>query len=363
MMNDHNVLIKNIYYMFAYVFRVLNLTSFSKLDVEEFGTIHNLYAAILSIGISRQLKQGLYKEYKTTQENLAVLRGKLDIKGTVNNQFRRMQRLSCDIDELTENNIYNQILKSTSFFLVNHPMVDQKWKKSLKRSFLYFNGVEYINLLDVQWNRLIFQRQNQTYEVLLNICYFVVKGLIQRQDEGKYETVEIIEDNLAILFEKFVLAYYKYHHPQLNPASRYIEWDVNSHKEQTCIRFLPQMKTDIMLQNNGKVLIIDTKFYRQTMQKYYDTYKFHSHNLYQIYTYVKNKDKFKTGNVSGLLLYAKTNENITPNAEFVLDGHLFQVKSLNLYQSFSEIKKQLDYIVHYYFRNDCYSSQSLGDSY
>ncbi len=35
--------------------------------------------------------------------------------------------------------------------------------------------------------------------------------------------------------------------------------------------------------------------------------------MYQIYAYVKNKDVNHTGKVSGMLLFAKTDEAITPS--------------------------------------------------
>ncbi len=72
-----------------------------------------------------------------------------------------------------------------------------------------------------------------------------------------------------------------------------------------------------------KVNIIDTKFYGRSMQTRadYDSRTIHSGNLYQIFTYVKNKDVGNTGNVSGLLLYAKTNETITPDVNYTISGN------------------------------------------
>ena len=72
------------------------------------------------------------------------------------------------------------------------------------------------------------------------------------------------------------------------------------------------MQTDIFLRLKEKVLILDAKYYGRTMQEHFDKYTLHSGNMYQIFTYVKNQDKDNTGNVAGILLYAKTDETITP---------------------------------------------------
>lgn len=77
----------------------------------------------------------------------------------------------------------------------------------------------------------------------------------------------------------------------------------------------------------------------------------HSGNLYQIFTYVKNLDTEKTGNVSGMLLYAKTDEVVLLNNEYKMGGNAISVKTLDLDCDFTEIKKQLDGIVDFYFES------------
>ena len=79
----------------------------------------------------------------------------------------------------------------------------------------------------------------------------------------------------------------------------------------------------------------------------YNSKTIHSNNLYQIFTYVKNKDINKNGNVSGMLLYAKTNEEITPDLETSICGNRIYVKTLDLYTDFKNIASQLDEIISY----------------
>lgn len=90
-----------------------------------------------------------------------------------------------------------------------------------------------------------------------------------------------------------------------------------------------------------KTLIIDAKYYAHTTQMQYDVHTLHSNNLYQIFTYVKNKAT-KGGEVSGMLLYAKTDEEIYPKNEYQMSGNKISVKTLDLNCDFSEIAAQLD---------------------
>jgi 5-methylcytosine-specific restriction enzyme subunit McrC len=67
--------------------------------------------------------------------------------------------------------------------------------------------------------------------------------------------------------------------------------------------------------------------------------------MYQIFTYVKNVDKTNSGNVSALLLYAKTDESIDLNKDYIIGGNRISVKTLDLNTDFSDIEKQLNEIV------------------
>ena len=80
----------------------------------------------------------------------------------------------------------------------------------------------------------------------------------------------------------------------------------------------------------------------------YETHTLHSGNLYQIFTYVKNKAaEFvnKPHMVSGMLLYAATDEAIQPNHSYQMSGNRISVRTLDLNQEFSEIAAQLNAIV------------------
>ena len=99
--------------MLSYAFTTLNQGGYEDVATEEFENIHNLFAAILAKSISRQLKQGLYREYLNRKEDVAVVRGKIDMPGTIQKRLARKRVLICEYDELSENNLLNQILKTT----------------------------------------------------------------------------------------------------------------------------------------------------------------------------------------------------------------------------------------------------------
>ena len=84
--------------------------------------------------------------------------------------------------------------------------------------------------------------------------------------------------------------------------------------------------------------------YFQQKIELYNSKTIHSNNLYQIFTYVKNKDINKNGKVSGMLLYAKTNEDIIPNSEYIMSGNKIMVRTLDLNKDFKFITQSLNKI-------------------
>lgn len=350
MINDKGIFIKNIYYMLAYAFQVLRQKNYEEIASEEFDDAQDLFAAILARGIAQQLKQGLHREYITKHEELPLMRGKLDIQGTIKNQIAKKKLLSCEYDELSVDNIFNQILKTTANILIRDSSAKAEQKAALKKVILFFDEVSLIDPSVIRWDMLRYQRNNKNYEMLMNICYFVLDGMLLTTENGNYKVMQFSDEHMHRLYEKFVLEYFKKNHSYLTEVkSAQVKWNLAADTDETMIRFLPTMQTDIFLRLDEKVLIIDTKYYGKTMQMQYDKTTLHSGNVYQIFTYVKNQDAAGTGNVSGMLLYAKTNEEITPDCSFVMGGNRISVKTLDLNKEFSLIASQLDEIVKEHF--------------
>lgn len=350
MTKDKSIFIKNIYYMLSYAFQILKQSNYDEVASEKFENAQDLFAAILSKGIAQQLKQGLYREYITKNETLSVMRGKLDMPETIRNKIQHKHKLACEFDELSENNLFNQILKTAVHYLLIDDGVDAERKVALKKLLVFFDGIELLDQSGIPWSRLHYQRNNRNYEMLMNVCYFVLDGMLQTTEKGEYKMAAFSDEHMARLYEKFILEYYSQHHTYLSEVKAgQVKWDLLGDSAESMIRFLPIMQTDIMLRLKEKILIIDAKYYGKTLQKQYDKYTLHSNNVYQIFTYVKNQDKDNTGDVAGILLYAKTDEDITPDVMFNMGGNQIGAKTLDLNKDFALIAAQLDEIAEEYF--------------
>ena len=331
--------IQNIYYMLSYAFQVLNEQGYKQVATEEFDNVAELCAAILIKGVSLQIKRGLGKEYVLQTESLSALRGKIDISASVKEQSMLKKQLVCNYDEFSVNSYMNRIIRTTMDTLVRSSISKDR-KKQLRKLLIYFSEVEPLSRESINW-KLQFNKNNQTYQMLISICYLILKGLLQTTSDGSTKLMDFLdEQRMCRLYEKFILEYYRKEHPEIKASASQIPWDTDDGYRE----MLPVMQSDIMLKQGAMTLVIDAKYYSHTTQKQYDVNSLHSGNLYQIFTYVKNLDTDSTGNVSGMLLYAKTDELVLPNNNYKMGGNAISVKTLDLDCDFTEIRKQLDSI-------------------
>ena len=206
---------------------------------------------------------------------------------------------------------------------------------------MYFREVDLIDVDSINW-KIRFDRNNQSYKMLINICYLAVHGLLQTESKGNVKLMDFLDDRqMSTLYEKFVLNYFRKEHPEIKANASHISWQIDEGVDF----LLPKMKSDVTLEYGNSILIIDTKFYSHNTSKNFEKDIHRTGNLYQIFTYVKNKQIEVQRNgieVSGMLLYAKTNESIQPDSDYVMSGNKISVKTLDLNQEFADIQKQLD---------------------
>ena len=340
--------IQNVYHMLSYAFQVLNEQGYKNIATEQFHNTAELMAAILEKGIAVQLKRGLGKEYIPQTEALSSLRGKINIAESIKTQSMLRKQLICTYDEFSVNSTMNRIIKSTVELLLRLN-ISKQHKKNLRKLMVYFGEVDFIDLHTVNWN-VQYNRNNQTYRMLISICYLVVKGLLQTQSDGSTKLMDFLdEQRMCRLYEKFILEYYrKEYKNQITANASQIPWQLDNEENS----MLPVMQSDIMLRCDDRVLIIDAKYYEHSTQVQFDKHTLHSGNLYQIFTYVKNKEyelRDRDHKVSGMLLYAKTDEAIYPDNVYQMSGNQITVRTLDLNQPFAEIAGQLDEIVKLHF--------------
>ena len=337
--------VKNIYYMLAYAFRSLREGEFCRLACEDFSNLDNLLAEILIIGTSSLVKRGLLRDYETITDQLSSPRGKINITATIKSSCWLNKKLDCSYDEYTENSEFNRIIKTTFTLLLRNKEILPERAKKIHKLISYFSNATHVDLHLVDWNKR-FNRNTQIYRMLIYVCHWIYLRKLQAKEAGTNLGKDYSNDrNLPQLYEKFVYEFFKQEYPSsFSVCASHIEWQLDSGENSG---LLPKMITDVTLEKESKILIIDAKFYTREMRSRYGMERLDSHNLYQIFAYVKNKAWEVRGSdtvVSGMLLYAKTDADVVIDKKYSMSGNQISVKNLDLNVPFDELRKPLDAI-------------------
>ena len=336
----NSIVIRNVYYMMAYAFRALELREYQKLASEEFEDADDLLAAILAIGMTTQIKRGLERDYREVEDDIPGVRGRIEPLPTARHRVAGEGLARCRFDEFDEDTYKNRILKRTAEVLVACPRVKDVRRRDLKRCLMALRDVSAIDASRIEWNRLRYDRNNGGYLMLMNVCYLVLNDNILADDPGDGAAASFLSgQELHALYERFVLEYFRKHHAdKFSASAKVISQDANRPA------FLPSLNTDVTLEGPGGTLIIDCKFYRRILGRYYEHEALSSANVNQIAMYVTT-EAYDTGrHVEGMLLYAKTKEEGIGPEDWENAGFGYHFRTLDLDCGFSEIAQQLDQI-------------------
>lgn len=340
--------VKNIYYMLCFSFsrNLLDEKDEEKLSEEAFDNIYSLFSLLLCLMLKKEIKKGIHREYINTNDEFVTIKGKINLNNTINRNSLVKKKVVCEYDIYNENCLLNRIIKTTLYFLLKSSeknKIENTTKEIIKKLLNYFNNVDFIEIKTIKWDRIKFNRNNVSYKYIIDICKLILNGLIVSDRNGTNYFKEFLDDKkVCTIFENFIKEYYRKYYPELNASSRklYLTDDPD-------VDFVPVMKTDITLEYEDKMLIIDAKFYNKILKSNFFNSKcktVSNDNLYQILAYVDNQDPYKNGNVYGMLLYAQTIEDPSISITKELNKHKIIINTLNLNEDWNNIKSYLNSI-------------------
>lgn len=341
--------------MYSYIWDKVDRKDFINLNSNDDFQSSNIYSELFLINIKKVLSRGLYKEYVEKNECLNSIKGKIDLKDTISKQTLINGKIYCDYDDFEENNIYNQILKSTAIKLYKSSNLSKSNKKKLNNVILYFNNVDYIDINMNTFKKLKFNKMNHYYYFIIKICELINTNQMLNEESGKYEFTNIFEDDSSMnsVFELFIYKFYQYELKNYGYKVKYqsqIKWQTSGGDES----LLPIMKMDTEIISKTETIIIDTKYYKN----YLDLDQFgkktlKSANMYQMNSYLNNVNA--TNNLRGILLYPlsygengvdeKYNINVVSNNE--VKPSSIEFKTIDLSEDWKKIYYNLLNIVNH----------------
>lgn len=334
--------IANIYYLLCYAWDVLdekeNLLDVSALDST---ALLDLFARVLVNGSRRLLRRGLDRGYLMREDDLPGVRGKLLVTQTLRRNLLCHGRTACAWEDLEYDTLPNRILKTTLQRLRTAEELNAGTRADVHDLTRWFSPVQELDLHASHFRRVQLHRNHRIYSFLLHICEFIHQHWLPEENGMDRRFRDFVRKGLSGLFEKFVFNFYDHELPAgWTVDAPIIDWQAEA-KNPEAEKLLPRMETDVCIRGPGCAVILDTKFYAEALKTgAYGHSKLSSPNLYQIFTYLRQKS-CQPGweNVEGILLYPRTKHVFT--VDFTTDGHRIRALTLDLTKPWQAIHSAL----------------------
>jgi len=338
--------IRNLFYLLSYVWDVDWEMEWSAIDADKSGDALNLLTKILTISTDRIVRRGLDRGYKDVSEEMFGVRGRIDIANTIKRNGFANARLTCNFEELDYSILHNQIIKTTLVNLTHANGLNRDLREEVLDLTHRLRAINPVELNQNIFSKVRFHSNIRNYRLPVAVSRLIYDQLIPSQEAGKYQFVNITEEKLHTIFEKFVFKYYEKHLNQTiyNGLKRdTLSWQ-NTYFEEGIDDFLPVMKTDVSLFNNVSKLVIECKFYESALHSRKIDGKdlketFISNHLYQLFAYLKNLEIKDHKPISGLILYPENGKKIS--SSYSMQGHKVSIKTINLDATPQEINDEM----------------------
>lgn len=336
--------IENIYYLLCYAWDSLEQKDRVRVDIDDRTDLLDLFAKILINSTKILLKRGIDRNYVVSSWEYPGIKGKLELSTTVKTSIHLKQKTICSFDEFSPNILTNQILVTTLFRLLRTRNLDREHQYSIRNLIPMFGDVRRIELRPTTFRKVRLHRNNHFYSFVLHVCQLIAENLLPSEVSGEWEFTDFARDENKMnkLFERFIFNFYRLE-TALRVRREDIQWKAECSAEHAA--FLPLMRTDITLEAPNRKVIMDAKYYRETLAENYSP-KIHSGNLYQVFSYLVNQEDpgvERTLTAAGIMVYPTTSREYDLHYRF--GTHLISVRTLNLNTNWKKIADRLKSIL------------------
>lgn len=335
--------VQNPYFLFLYAwneFQVGRSVDVGGVDSPE---LVDLFGKVLDDGLRRLIRRGVSRGFVPVHEDLSRLRGRVKFVDSMAHIMRRAPRLCCEFDELKLDIPANQILKATASRLTQVSNINKCIAHELGLRLRSFDQVSDVRLSRQLFRQVQIHRNNAFYDFLIKVCELIFEATLPEGNDGRYKFSDILKDEqqMGRVFEAFVRNFLRFEQHRFQVTPLRMKWDADEPNE--ALDMLPTMQTDIHLEGPGQRIIIDTKYYSETLQTHHHHGKrsLRSAHLYQLFGYLKNAERkgSEYRDAEGILLYPEVGDKVDFRA--VIQGHPVRVCTLNLDQDWRDVRKDL----------------------
>lgn len=154
--------------------------------------------------VSHAVQKGLPHEYVSYEENLRVIRGRLDLVRQFSINSINPQRLACKFDELSYDTALSQLVKFAITRLMKLSNSDENQRK-LRQIFSTYVEIKDVNYRLFDGSYISFDRSNQHWKSIVSFARLFLSDRYQDTRAGRDDGWSLLFD-MSRLYEKYIVA-------------------------------------------------------------------------------------------------------------------------------------------------------------
>jgi 5-methylcytosine-specific restriction enzyme subunit McrC len=250
--------------------------------------------------------------------------------------------IACVVDELSHNVLHNRIIRTTLHRLASVTAVDRGLRQELRLLEKELDHVPQLALRAEHFARSQLHRNIAFYRFLLHVCELCFFALLAEERHGEYRFKDFVRDEIRMrkVFQEFVYNFYRVEQRHFRVSSERVEWDTR-YADPQALSLLPEMLTDVCMDSSSRKIVIECKYTPDVLQERWGKLSGRSAHLYQLFAYLKHLEP-RGGphtHAEGLLLYPTVMHSV--DFTFETQGHALRVVTLDLRETWTDIKQKL----------------------
>jgi 5-methylcytosine-specific restriction enzyme subunit McrC len=241
--------IENLCYMLSYAWDLPARKVLQQAGFDDYYTPVDWFAELLQKEIAYIFRRGLQMEYASDENDLKVVRGRIELISTAKMMYLKQGKVRCRFDELSTHTPTNIILKSTLSYLLRSESMSEVGRKIARDFYIRLGDIPVIEPLDAVSLPIRYSRSNEYYRFAMSLCKLILSQIAIHKTGSTTVFVDYNRDHnaLASLFERFVRNYYTRHLHDARVGAPIIQWNFEPF-DTPSRAILPNMRTDLIIE-------------------------------------------------------------------------------------------------------------------
>lgn len=287
--------------------------SAASLDVARMSLL-DVFIHLFLLEVNKVVKQGIARNYETQEENLAYIKGKLLVSQQLRQNLINKHRHYMAYDELTENRPENRLIRSALNWSLRR--VKGAAEHLCQELLFHFSSIPHSRTIPQDMNAWQRGRHLRHYEPIRPWLEMIFNHQSPTSISGSKDMLSLLFP-MERVFESYVAQQLKRQYPRINITSQAKKCYLLRHtpRKSAFEKDMFQLKPDLVMSDNDKTVIADTKWKLIDENKPGEKYNIKESDIYQMLAY---NQTYQIGQQQAevWLIYPKTDKFSQPIPDF-----------------------------------------------